>query len=241
MVRLIKVNLGTFTKTEDIELIENLDKYIKLFNENKEPSEKLNRLKFFRNAIKKELEGKVLDNDFIDLPKPYYFNMNELKEEGIVKATAIKPIKELEETYILFNVPNNLDSFNAEANSYCYEDNFHLHRGYYVANEFDVKLDLVFSYNTSSEELEIAISNDRDIYFSLEQEEEKEKLVTEKEIYLPELDSYIIVDFVGLNVMKYPNYKYFVLKREKREEEDLIAIEEYERQQEEYFQKKYNS
>ena len=131
MVRSIKVNLGTFTKTEDIELIENLDKYIKLFNENKEPSEKLNRLKFFRNAIKKELEGKVLDNDFIDLPKPYYFNMMELKEEGIVKATTIKPIKDLEKTFVLFNVPHNLDSFNAEANSYCYEDNINLHRGYY--------------------------------------------------------------------------------------------------------------
>ena len=128
-------------------------------------------------------KDKVLDNDFIDLPKPYYFNMMELKEEGIVKATTIKPIKDLEKTFVLFNVPNNLDSFNAEANSYCYEDNIHLHRGYYVASEFsefNVKLELVFSYNTSSEELEIAISNDRDLYFSLEQKEEKEKLVTEE-------------------------------------------------------------
>ena len=38
-------------------------------------------------------------------PKPYYFNMKELEEKGIVKASAIKPIKELENTYILFNVP----------------------------------------------------------------------------------------------------------------------------------------
>lgn len=238
MVRSIKVNLGTFTKREDIELIENLDKYIKLFNENKEPSEKLNRLKFFRNAIKKELEGKVLDNDFIDLPKPYYFNMNELKEEGIVKATAIKPIKELEETYILFNVPNNLDSFNAEANSYCYEDNIHLHRGYYVASEFsefNVKLELVFSYNNSSEELEIAISNDRDLYFSLEQKEEKEKLVTEEEIYLPDLDSTIIVDYAGLNLVKYSEYKYLVVEQEERYKEDLEFIEKIEKQEEEFY------
>ena len=178
-------------------------------------------------------KDKVLDNDFIDLPKPYYFNMMELKEEGIVKATPVKPIKDLEKTFVLFNVPNNLDSFNAEANSYCYEDNINLHRGYYYY--MDYLLDLVFSYDSDSKELEIAISNDRDIYFSSEQKEEKEKLVTEREIYVPELELNVIVGYEGLNMLSYSKYKYYVLERDEREEESRKAIEEHERQEEEFY------
>ena len=196
------------------------------------------RVELVESLLADFFKDKILANDFIELPKPYYFNMNELIEEGIVEATSIKPIKELENTYILFNVPNNLDSFNAEANSYCYEDNIHLHRGYYVASEFsefNVKLELVFSYNTSSEELEIAISNDRDLYFSLEQKEEKEKLVTEEEIYLPDLDSTIIVDYAGLNLVKYSEYKYLVVEQEERYKEDLEFIEKLEKQEEEVY------
>ncbi len=196
------------------------------------------RVELVESLLADFFKDKVLDNDFIDLPKPYYFNMMELKEEGIVKATTIKPIKDLEKTFVLFNVPNNLDSFNAEANSYCYEDNIQLHRGYYVASEFsefNVKLELVFSYNTSSEELEIAISNDRDLYFSLEQKEEKEKLVTEEEIYLPDLDSTIILDYAGLNLVKYSEYKYLVVEQEERYKEDLEFIEKLEKQEEEVY------
>ena len=94
---------------------------------------------------------------------------------------------------------------------------------------------MVFSYNTSSEELEIAISNDRDLYFSLEQKEEKEKLVTEEEIYLPDLDSTIIVDYAGLNLVKYSEYKYLVVEQEERYKEDLEFIEKLEKQEEEVY------
>ena len=221
-----KVRIG---KIEE-ELIEKTKVYKKLTG--------TSTVKLIESLLADFFKDKVLDNDFIDLPKPYYFNMMELKEEGIVKATTIKPIKDLEKTFVLFNVPNNLDSFNAEANSYCYEDNIHLHRGYYVASEFsefNVKLELVFSYNTSSEELEIAISNDRDLYFSLEQKEEKEKLVTEEEIYLPDLDSTIIVDYAGLNLVKYSEYKYLVVEQEERYKEDLEFIEKLEKQEEEVY------
>ena len=178
-------------------------------------------------------KDKILENDFIDLPKPYYFNMNELRTEGIVKATSVKPIKDLEKTYVLFNVPNNLDSWNTERNSYSFEDNPDLHRGYYYY--MDLILDLVFNYNSSTEELEIAVSHDRDIYFTSEQKEEKEKLVTEREIYVPELELNVIVGYEGLNMLSYPEYKYYVLERAEREKEELRHIEEIERQEEEFY------
>ena len=99
----------------------------------------------------------------------------------------------------------------------------------------DYILDLVFSYDSDSKELEIAISNDRDLYFSLEQKEEKEKLVTEREIYVPELELNVIVGYDGLNMLSYSKYKYYVLERDEREKEDRKAIEEYERQEEEFY------
>ena len=51
-------------------------------------------------------KDKILENDFIDLPKPYYFNMNELRTEGIVKATSVKPIKDHIKQGILDNSIN---------------------------------------------------------------------------------------------------------------------------------------
>lgn len=178
-------------------------------------------------------KDKLLTNDYIELPKPYYFNMKELKAEGIVKASAVKPIKELENTYILFNIPNNLDLWNSSFNSYCFEDVPNLHRGYYVLVDF--KTDLVFSYDSETEELEIAISNDRNIYFTSEQKEKKDSLITEKEIYFPEIDSYVTVDYEGLNLYKYSEYKYLELEKEDRFREHEKFIEEVERQEEEFY------
>ena len=180
-------------------------------------------------------EDKILANDFIELPKPYYFNMKELRKEGIVKASTIKPIKDLETTYILFNLPNNLDSWSNSYNSYCFEDNSNLHRGYYISSDFN--LDLVFSYNSKTEELEIAISNDLDIYFTSEQEEEKDKLFTEKEIYVPEIEATVTVGYEGLNLVKYEDYKYLVLEKADRFKEFENFIEEIERKEEEEFYK----
>ena len=111
-------------------------------------------------------KDKVLTNDFIDLPKPYFFNLPDLVNNGIVETSSVPPIKELENTYVIFNVPNNLDSWNKEINSYCFEDNPDLHRGYYISSEFE--FDFVFSYDSNTKELEIATSNDKDIYFTSE-------------------------------------------------------------------------
>lgn len=216
-----KKNVGRL----EVELLERIDKYSTLTG--------TTRIKLIKTVMSDFLKDKVLDNDFIELPKPYYFNINELRKNEIVKATSVKPIKDLEKCYILFNVPNNLDLWNEEHKSYCFEDNKNLHRGYYISGE--LYLDLVFSYNSKTEELEIAIANDLDIYFTSEQEKEKHKLFTEKEIYIPELETTITVDYEGLNLSKYEDYKHLVLEEAERFKEQEELIEKIDKQEEEFY------
>ena len=223
MVRTIsdKIQLGKVKR----ELVEKANLYKELTG--------TSRVKLVESLLTDFFKDKILTNDFIELPKPYYFNLPELVANNYVKATSDKPIKELEYSYILFNVPNNLDSYNAEIGSYCFEDNPDLHRGYYISSEF--KFDFVFSYNSKTEELEIATSNDRDIYFSSDQKEEKEKLDSEKEIYLPDIKTTVVVDYDGLNMLSYPEYKSLVLEQEERYKEDLLFIEKINKEEEEFY------
>ena len=240
------VSLGTFKNEKDIELIKQFDNYIKLCNRNKNSNNFRSRLGFIRNAIKEELKGKILNNDYINLPKPYYFNLNELKENGFVKASSVKPIYELENTYVFFNVPNNLDSWSEEHNNYCYENNKDLHEGY--VKEYGLKLELVFRYNSNNGTVEIAVSNDRDIYFSHEQKEEKSKVgnvtifdVESHKISVKELDFDLYMESRGillpdsLDLCKYKDYKYYDLEFDERIKEEIELNEEIERQEEEFY------
>lgn len=130
-----RMNLGSFTKKEDKELLIQLDNYLDLINKNR-TSNKISRLNFFSNAIKLELEGKVLTNDYITLDNPFYFDMEELKEKGVVKAKSKSSIYNAENYYRVFKVPNNLDVFNPEFRTYC-SDVPSVHKGIYI--HFQVK------------------------------------------------------------------------------------------------------
>lgn len=123
-----EVNLGTFRKAEDIKLINDFDIYIKKCNSN--------RLDFFRNAIRKELEGKVLTNDFITLEEPFYINMKELKDNGRVKASVEVPIHDLYNTYFIDIIPNNLDEWNEEAKTFSSGKSSSIHKG--IVIYFDI-------------------------------------------------------------------------------------------------------
>ena len=130
-----RMNLGSFTKEEDKELLLQLDNYLELINKNR-TSNKISRLNFFSNAIKKKLEGKVLTNDYITLDNPFYFDMEELKEKGVVEAKSKSSIHNAENYYRVFKVPNNLDVFNPEFRTYC-SDVPSVHKGIYI--HFQVK------------------------------------------------------------------------------------------------------
>lgn len=55
-----------------------------------------------------------------------------MKEKRIVKATAEKPIQDLNNYAVVKKVSNNLDLFDKELKSYCYEHNKNMHRGIFI-------------------------------------------------------------------------------------------------------------
>ena len=177
------------------------------------------------NILNDHLKDKILDNDFIILDKPYFLNIEELKLNNHVKATTNKPIINLDETYVLLKIPNNLDIFNKEFNSYCSDDKITLHKGY----TYDITLDkdLVFSYDSNKNEIEIVISKDRDIYFTSKQQKEKEKVIKSyNKVHDPYLDTEIISTtiFYMDYLIPYSTYKVVWLDRENylKKEKEII-------------------
>lgn len=176
MVKKEKVPLGTFTKEEDVQLINELDKYIEEANKYRPKGTKISRLSFFSNCIKEKLEGKVLTNDLIKLDKPFYFNWLELKENGLVKASTEEPISDLDLTFIVNGVPNNLDVWNRTEETYSSGNSSSVHKGIYVLywiiynskNYFEVRKIvekyLIFKYNSSDNSLDISLVKEKDLY-----------------------------------------------------------------------------
>ena len=87
-------NSGVNLKFDD-ELDLKLKQYIYL-NDNKP-----NRQNYIIDLIEKDLKGLVLDNTFIELDKPLYFNKRTLKETGVVKTTNVLYDNDLEETIVI--------------------------------------------------------------------------------------------------------------------------------------------
>lgn len=85
-------------------------------------------------------KNKILTNDYITINKPFYFNKNDLIKNRFVNATTDKPIKDLINNNLVNKIPNNLDTFNNDFKSYCYEDNLNKHRGLYF--NFNLVYDL---------------------------------------------------------------------------------------------------
>ena len=91
----------------------------------------MDRTKYISSLIEKDLENKVIHNDFMELEEYFYFNWQELLNKKTVKATNIEPLHDLEEYYIVKKISNNLDKFSAEYKSFCYGNNPYIHRGFY--------------------------------------------------------------------------------------------------------------
>lgn len=163
-------------------LMEQVEKYIEVVNENKDPSEKkFNKATFFNNVVADFFKGKVLTNDFIKLEKPFYFDSNELFKKGVVKASVEVPIHNLDSCFIVKKVPNNLDEWNIENKSYSIEGSSSIHKGIFIsyslicsADEYEVtniyesvkrlseefivvKYYYIFKLDVEADELEISL------------------------------------------------------------------------------------
>ena len=132
----------------------------------------MDRTKYISSLIEKDLENKVIHNDFMELEEYFYFNWQELLNKKTVKATNIEPLHDLEEYYIVKKISNNLDKFSAEYKSFCYGNNPYIHRGFYFLPKVK-KADngliletyiLVFDYDVRNDFLEISlIDNKQDL------------------------------------------------------------------------------
>lgn len=132
--------------TFEPDLVNKLNKYCSLTE--------TNRTKFISDLIESELKGKILTNDFIELEKPFYFNLKELLEKGTVEATTEKPSSDLYNQIIIKKVPNNLDSFEEDLKTFCFDNNSKLHKGIITFNYKDlVYYDKEVGYNEETEEV----------------------------------------------------------------------------------------
>ena len=195
-------------------LMEQVEKYIEVVNANKEPSEKkLNKASFFNNAIADYFEDKVITNDLIKLEKPFYFNWLELKEKGVVKASSEVPIHDLDLTFIVKAVPNNLDNWSNEEGTY-FSGSSNIHKGLYIyywfihdsKNYFRitkiVEKNLLFKYDSSANTLEISLLNPNDLYLYVPADSDVlDKLAKEKE----EFYKTIILDSDVININEWLN------------------------------------
>lgn len=147
----------------DPKLKKNLTEYTKLIGENNS--------NLIRRLITNELKGKILTNDYILLNKPFYFNWSELANAGKITATHIKPSIQLNKMFKVLKIPNNLDTYNKEFKTYCYEDVPNLHRGtaiyrdlYKQGKEIKAKSNyLFFEYDANKNNLDIYLLNLEDM------------------------------------------------------------------------------
>ena len=160
-------NSGVTLRFDD-ELDLKLKQYIYL-NDNKP-----NRQNYIIDLIEKDLKGLVLDNTFIKLDKQYMFNRNELKENKKAIATT-KPILEMDEAIIITEVPNNLDEYDKEQRSYCYNGYKSIHTGYYIFND----IHYYFIYDSKEETIEIRIIDPNNIKYYVVNDELEEKLLND--------------------------------------------------------------
>lgn len=183
------------------ELHEKLNSYLKLINKEREGN-KIKQPDVVNKLLDDFFEGKVLTNTFIELDQPFYFNMNTLTKQKYVEATEIQPIKDLSNVAILHKIPVNLDEFNKEHGTYCFNGNPELHRGIYtlhtciidetiisrVENTF-----LVFQYDIKKNSLEISSVDAKDLDLYIDDHEVLNSLFDE----IKEFESKVNLDDVA--------------------------------------------
>lgn len=187
-------------------LMEQVEDYITLVNKTKTDKEpKFKKVDFFNNILSDYFQHIVLTKDFIELDKDYYyyFNKKELFKNGTVKTVHEKPSSsiDIENSYTVKRIPNNLDSFNAEFNSYCYENDLNKHKGVYIHYLITTEVKpvpLVFDFNDN--ELTISLIKLSDIPLLIDNEEDVKTIKN-------------IIDYSSFVV---ENYEEYIVKPEEK-------------------------
>ena len=114
-----------------------------------------------------------INNDYINIDEIYYFNFTKLLENHEVIATKNKLSENLNETFIIKKIPNNLDKFDKTYNTFCYNGNPDQHAGIYSYNRFHCESKfkdtflfqyyLLFDYNEKTEKLVLKLIDMNDL------------------------------------------------------------------------------
>ena len=133
-----------------------LSDYVQMLKDNNIKNDKgyiITRGEIIHHALKNVFQNKILINDYITLDKPFYFNMNDLINNKSVEASQDIPIKDLENTYIINKIPNNLDSFNKDYETYCFNNQLNSHRGilFNYKHKFSLEFKNEFTFTDNME------------------------------------------------------------------------------------------
>jgi len=163
-----------FELTLDKETHEKLIMYLLLTKKATERNE------FINSLIKDRLKDKILTNDLLDFrEEPFYFNKNELLKNKTVKATKNLTSHNLDEIFVVHFIPNYLDDFNADLETYCVGNNPNMHKGYFILPKYKDHEETHFSFLYDSEkgELEIGLENPNNIDFAFNPlDDDKQKI-----------------------------------------------------------------
>lgn len=136
----------------------------------------LSKVDLIEELFYKEIEGKILTNTSFILEEVFYIDFVELLDKGEVKATKKRPNKNLNNISIIKRIVNNLDVFDKEKRTFCYNGVAEEHLGVYSYNKFILNVVkpkqvnlfqyyLLFEYNSGTEELIIRVTNPEDIIY----------------------------------------------------------------------------
>lgn len=114
--------------------------------------------KLFNDLLQDFFNNKIVSNDYITLEKPFYFNIQELLNNKIVICTTTKPTSKFNEYIKIVNVPNNLDQYNKNYNSYCY-DAPDTHKGILINCLLDANHENLFIHYLGFEFIKISYEN----------------------------------------------------------------------------------
>lgn len=143
------------------------------------------KIQLLEELINKELEKSILTNEYIDIEGVYYFNFPELLKNKEVKAVKDKPKTDLNKLAIVKMIPNNLDVFDKDKRTFCYNGIAEKHLGVYTYNRIVInKLKvnetqffqyyILFEYDSKTEELVLKLTNHENIFLLFDISDAKE-------------------------------------------------------------------
>lgn len=124
MVKVKKKQLGELEET----LVNEIEAYVEEVNKHKAKGHKISKIELIRSYFKELLANKVLTNDFINLRTSYFYNLEDLRTNSEIIAST-EFISEPEHQVKIEQIPNNLDSWSIEFNTYCYNNDPEEHKG----------------------------------------------------------------------------------------------------------------